>query len=354
MSPKQKHMSYDDEIVAKMRNLRELGFTTPEIAAKLGLTYNQAREAMRRNSIHAPKGKLDAWDTYKEPPVEALLEHVIKGHELARQFDPRQREVFPEFDTKRYVGVVIHGDWHFDHYKTDLRTLVTELEEIGQAEDVFYVFNGDAGDWADIRFPGFNMPSAVVPIAWRYKILFHMVSKIKNLLAVTAGCHDDWLKNRGFFDIIDALKGKANELGLPTYYLGYGGTINFKVGKVTYRIACYHKFAGESQVNDFHPCVKYLQQMDSTADVVAVAHRHDKTGIAYAHFQRQPRVYMRSGSHQYLTDYAWKEGFGGAIARAPMVILNPETKQMIACPNYKEGLEELRRLNAGLPREKRG
>ena len=349
---KTKRTKHTPEVIEDIRKLRGLGLTTSEIALKLDMTYDQILGAIRRNQMPHSERRLDTPDLYEEPPVEELLEHCIKGNELVRDFDPRQREVFPKFDTKRYVGIVFHGDWHFDHYKTDLRTLMNELEEIGKAEDVFYVFNGDSGDWADIRFAGYNMPSMIMPVHLRYKVLFHMVSKIKNLLAVVSGCHDDWLKNRGFFDIISALKDKANALGLPTYYLGYGGQINMTVGKILYRMAVYHKFAGESTVNDFHPCVKYLQQMDSTADIVAIAHRHDKTGIAYAHFQRLPRVYVRSGSHQYLTDYAWKEGFGGAIARAPMVILNPFKKQMIACPNYKEGLEQLRMLNANLPKDK--
>jgi len=56
-------------------------------------------------------------------------------------------------------------------------------------------------------------------------------------------------------------------------------------------------------------------------------------------------VLVRSGSHQYLTDYAWKEGFAGAIARAPMVLLNGAKKEMRACVDYRQGIEDLRRLN---------
>jgi hypothetical protein len=191
------------------------------------------------------------------------------------------------------------------------------------------------------------MPSVLLPIELRYEILFHLISQIPNLLSVTAGCHDDWLKNRGWYDIIAAIRKKHNALGHRTYYLGYGGVINFKVGAVRYRIGVYHKYKGESALNDFMPCMKFLQCQDSSCDIVAIAHRHDKVGVAYQYYQHRPVIFVRSGSHQYITDYAWKEGFAGAIARAPMVLLNGAKKEMRACVNYKDGIKELRSLNAG-------
>jgi hypothetical protein len=251
------------------------------------------------------------------------------------------------YKTKKWVGLIFHGDWHFEHYKTDFQELIKDLERIGAEQEVFYIFNGDAGDWSDIRFKDLSMPSVIIPIELRYEILFHLVSKIPNLLSVTAGCHDDWLKNRGFFDIIAAIQKKRNIIGLSTYYLGYGGIINFKIGKIIYKIGVYHKYGNESALNDFLPCMKFLHQQDSSCDIVAIAHRHDKVGIAYQHYQHRPVVFIRSGSHQYITDYAWKEGFSGAIARAPMVLLNGEQKIMKACVNYKDGLRELRQLNNG-------
>jgi hypothetical protein len=186
-----------------------------------------------------------------------------------------------------------------------------------------------------------------LPIQLRYEIAIHLIKKIKNLLAVVCGCHDDWLKNRGFFDIIGELQKKRNESGLPTYYLGYGGFINLFLNKQIYRMAAYHKFRGESKTNDFLPCANFLRDIDGSCDVVAVSHRHDKSGISFQDYQHVPRVFVRTGSHQYLTDYAWKEGFGGAINRTPMVLLCSSEKRMLAYPSYQEGIEELQRINHG-------
>lgn len=338
-------MKWNKKAVDKLKKLRSIGLTINEISDEMNLSYNQIETALRRNKIKHPSFNEGFADLKELPPVEKLIDFVVKGHDLIREFDPRQREAFPQYKTNKWIGIVFGGDWHFDHYRTDIRTIESALDAIGEEEDVFYVFNGDAGDWGDIRFKGYNMPSLIIPMQLRYKIGFHLISKIKNLLAVTCGCHDDWLRNRGFFDIIGAFQEKRNELGLPTYYLGYGGTINFKVGKIDYRIVAYHKFGYESGNNDFHPCMNYLKKQDMTADIVAVAHRHDKVGISHQFYQHEPKIFIRSGGHQYLTDYAWKEGFSGAINMYPMVLLNGSEKIMKPCINYKEGIKELRRLN---------
>lgn len=345
-------MKWSREKQKELSDLRDLGLTINEIADKFGTTYKSVETALRRYSVKLPKTSVNQIknlffpDVKEMPPVEELLNHVIAGQKLVRRFDPRQREAFPEYKTDKWIGIVIQGDWHFEHYKVDLEALVKDLDTIGAEQDVFYLFNGDAGDWSDVRFAreGYNMPSIIIPIEMRHEILWYFISKIKNLLAVTCGCHDDWVKNR-HFDIIGEIKNKRNAMGLKTYYLGYGGIINFKVGKETYRIAAYHKFGRESIYNDFHPCVKFLQAIDSSCDIVAISHRHDKVGIAHQFYQHVPRIFVRSGSHQYLTDYAWKEGFSGAISYCPMVLLNGSERRMKACVNYREGIEELRRLN---------
>ena len=338
---------WDEKAIERLNRLLKLGLTRKEITREMGVTYDSLDGAIKRYglSLKIQHDKLEVPDGLEFPSAEKLINYLQKGHELIREFDPRQREVFPEYNTKKWIGIVAGGDWHFDHYKTDLRALREDLKNIGEQEEVFYIHNGDVGDWGDIRFKFLNMPSVYLPIKQRYELILHLVSQIKNLLAITAGCHDDWLKNRGFYDIVEEIKKKQNELGIPTYYLGYGGTINFKVGKATYRIASYHKFGYESQNNDFNPNQNYLKKQDATADIVVVSHRHDKVGISYQYYQHTPRIFVRTGSHQYLTDYAWKEGFSGAIARWPMILLNGKEKRMLAMPDYKEGLEELRRLN---------
>ena len=337
---------WTDEEVHKLSKLRGLKMTINEISRELYrpvYSIEMKLKSLARGTDHQCGILMP--DYHQDINPEELLKYVVKGQDLVRRADPREREVFPEYKTNKWVGVVVGGDWHFEHYQTDLEALVADLEAIGKEEDVFYVFNGDVGDWGDVRFKTFNMPSVLLPIQLRYKIVYHLISKIRNLLAVTSGCHDDWVKNRAYFDIIEAIKNKRNYLGLSTYYLGYGGVIHFRVGNSKYKIAVHHKFRGESQINIFHPCMKYLQTIDPNVDVVCIAHRHDKMGISYQYLNHQPRVFIRSGSHQYITDYAWKEGFGGAVARTPMLLLNGERKEMIACADYREGIDRLKSLN---------
>ena len=340
-----KHTKWREEEKITVFSMLALGMTLNEIALHIGRTYEGVRRMLRNHRKKSNQFGVALGDLKELPATEELIKYIEKGQDLMRRFDPRQREVFPEYKTDKWIGIIFQGDWHFEHYKTDLPAIREDLKAIGAEQDVFYVFNGDVGDWGDIRFKDFNMPSVMLPIQLRYKMIHYMFKQIPNLLAVVSGCHDDWLKNRGWYDIIEAIQEKTNESGVPTYYLGYGGAIDFRVGKADYRMGIYHKFGNESQTNPFHPNTKYLIAHDNTADIVAIAHRHDITGISYMHYQHKPRILVRSGSHQYITDYAWKEGFAGAIAKTPMVLLNGKKKEMRACPTYQEGLEVLRMLN---------
>jgi len=345
MNKKEKEiMKWTKDKLKQLQDLLNRHMTVKEVAREMGTTISSVVNTIYRKGVVRPE-KLAMPDRKDFPKGEKLLDYIELGHKVVRKADPRQREVFPIFKTDKWVALACDGDWHFDHYKTDLGDIRASLEEFDKEKYLFWLFNGDAGDWSDLRFKDMNLPSTIVPISIRYEALMHLVDKLENLLAITAGCHDDWLKNRGWYDIPAALQKRSNRAGFKTYYLGYGGTINFKVGNHTYRIAMHHKMPGESMHNIFHPCMRYLKEIDSTADVVIASHRHDKMGVSFLYWQHQARVLVRTGGRQYITDYAWKEGFAGAINRIPVVLLNSQKKEMVAMPSLKEGIKELRRLN---------
>jgi hypothetical protein len=271
---------------------------------------------------------------------EDFLDLIIAGTKAINKKDVRQEEVFPKYENYGWTGLVIGGDWHFEHYKTNTPALIEDLKIIGREPNLLFGFNGDSVDVIDLRFLELENETISIPIRRLYEIVEYLFSLVPNTLFMVMGCHDNWVRTRARFDIMEALQSK-----IPGYYLGFGGTVNLKLGDVVYRIVAYHKYGCEAKYNIFHPCSNYLNQMDATADVVAIAHRHDLVGVAYAYIQGRPRIFIRSGSHQYKTDYAWKEGFRGAIARWPMVLLNGKEKRMIPVPNFKEGIPILRALN---------
>lgn len=280
--------------------------------------------------------------------TQNLLRLVIEGNALLNEADVRQEEVFPEYQWKGWTGLVIGGDWHFEHYRTDTKAIIEMLKEIGQEKHLWYGFNGDAVDVLRLRFMELENETLDIPIRRRYEIINYLFTLIPNTLFVTMGCHDNWLRTRAFYDIAEQL-----QKTIQGYYLGYGGTVNFKTGDVTYRIAAYHKFGFESQNNHFHPNYNYLKKIDASADIVAVAHRHDIVGISQVFWQDKDRVFIRSGSQQYKTEYAWREGFRGAINRYPMVLLNGTERRMICGVNYREGIPYLRYLNKEYAKHKK-
>ena len=281
----------------------------------------------------------------KMPPDSSpqdFLKFVIEGNKLLNARDVRQEIVYPVIDWKGWIGLIIGGDWHFEHYKTDTEALINDLKLIGQERNLFYGFNGDMGDFIDLRFMELENETIDIPLRRRYEVIRYLISLVPNMLFMVTGCHDNWVRTRGRYDIIEAVQQE-----IMGYYLGFGGTVVLKLGDVNYRIGAHHKFGHESMYNHFHPNYKYLQKMDAEADIVCIAHRHDIVGISQVYWQGIPKIFIRSGSQQFKTNYAWKEGFRGAIARYPMVLLNGTKKQMLCVVNFRTGLPILRALNDG-------
>jgi len=323
--------------------LASLFSTTPmAINKKLGIL----RKAGRVGTLH-PGG---TWGTKRlvtidkkfpaENMSEQFLKLVIDGNALLNARDVRQEEVSPSYDWKGWTGLVIGGDWHFEHYRTDAESVITTLKEIGREPHLWFGFNGDAIDVLRLRFMELENETLDIPLRIRYEMIRYLFSLIPNTLFVVTGCHDNWVRTRAFYDIMEEL-----QKTIQGYYLGFGGVLNFKVGNVTYRIAAHHKFGFESVNNHFHPNYNYLKKMDAAVDIVAIAHRHDIVGVSHVHWQDKDRVFMRSGSQQYKTNYAWKEGFRGAVNRYPMVLLHGTERRMINVMNYREGIQILRLLN---------
>lgn len=317
----------------------QLGATKMAVNKHLGRLRKEGRIGYLGNQ-NVPK--LSVIDK-KLPPEDfapKLLKLIVDGNKLLNARDVRQEEVYPKVNWKKWIGLCVGGDWHIDHYRTYAEGIVADLKKIGQEPYLYYGFNGDLIDMLNLRFIELENETLTVPSRRLYEVVEYLVSLVPNMLFMVTGCHDNWVRTRARYDIIEAIQQK-----IFGYYLGFGGTLNFQVGDVTYRIVAKHKHGHESSLNHFHPCYNYLRNVDATADVIAVAHRHDIVGISHVYWQGVPKIFIRSGSHQYKTNYAWKEGFTGAVARYPMLLLNGTEKRMIAVCNFREGLPLLRRLN---------
>jgi len=350
--------TYSDALVRLYNEYINRNHTSKRIlyslAAELGVSRMSVNGRIKRLKA---SGKLHRFSDCYVPPKpiltpdkkfgeenypEKVLDYIIQGNKLLNKKDLRQEEVWPEIKTDGWVGLVIGGDWHFEHYRTNTEALIAELKLIGKEPNLYFGFNGDLGDFIDLRFMELENETIDFPLRDRIKVIEYLVSLVPNMLFMVMGCHDNWVRTRARRDMIEDIQSK-----IIGYYLGFGGTVNFKVGDITYRIAAHHKYGFEAGNNHFNPCYTFLNKMDSTPDIISFAHRHDIVGISYVYWQGQPKVFMRSGSHQYKTEYAWKEGFRGAVARYPMVLLNGKEKMMLPVVNFKIGLPILRALNEG-------
>ena len=331
----------------------------PGYLNELAVVFQSSRNSINQKICDLRRaGLVDRWALKRDSTVETKivrtpdkkmvdsaspkewLELLMEGTRLINKCDKRQEEVHPSVDTNGWIGLVVGGDWHIEHYRTDVAEVINSLTLIGKEPNLYFGFNGDSVDVINLRFMELENEIVSIPLRRLYDVVKYLFSLVPNTLFVVMGCHYNWVRTRARYDILEAVQSS-----IMGYYLGFGGTVNFHVGNSTYRIAALHKYAQESQTNPFHPCAKYLLNMDMSADVVCLAHRHDIVGISHTHVQGVPRIFMRSGSAQYRTEYAWKEGFRGAINRYPMVLLSGSEKRMIPVNNFKEGIPILREMN---------
>jgi len=268
---------------------------------------------------------------------ENLWHTLEKLQDESRKLSTWQEEANIEIDTDKPILFVGLSDLHIGAIQTKYRELRNTVELLA---DVPNIYVGSVGDTVDNYLPSFHnegMFNAMIPPEVQKRLVEYLYEKIGDkLLFLVNGCHDEASHNADDFDWTKYLQEKFQCVNL-----GFGGFINLKVGKITYRICARHKYRFNSSLNLTHT-VKRMREQIGNFDIGIIGHNH-QSAIELTTIAGEEKVFIRPGSFKRADRYARSLGFTSAkTCDMPTVILYPDEKRMIPQLNIENAVTVLK------------
>ena len=245
----------------------------------------------------------------------------------------------------RYVGITALSDFHIGHEGVDYKRLQHDINVIAKTPNMFIAFLGDTIDnFINEKHLGAIINAVSSPKQQLY-MLQHLLSMLKDpkakILFVTKDNHvSNRLKKATGIDW-------SNKMW-DDYGVFYGGEevrCELYLGKQQYNILARHSFRGQSSVHLTAGAKKLLREgMYEDIDVVMLAHKHEGAAELFS-YRGRPRLAIQTSTYKLLDPYASHLGFHPPTVFMPCIILSPETKDFILCPNVDVAAEMLGVLN---------
>ena len=265
--------------------------------------------------------------------IEERSKSAIAGIEDARWADIEIK------DSNRFIGIAFASDQHIGNPFCDHERLREDSEMVANHPDCYIIHAGDYIDNFIIDKPRPAMKSPIPPsIQW--KLCEHYIDICtKSLLAIVAGNHDLW--TAGMTDY-DPLKKMANERGI----LYHAHELNLRVtfGKVKYHISVRHKRRGNSQIDPSRVVKKMWDDGEADFDIGVIGHHHVPIISPFTKHGLE-RWAIRPGAYKIVDTFGEMCGFPRERPTCPMVILNPETREIQAFSDLRHGLRTLNAIN---------
>lgn len=258
-----------------------------------------------------------------------------------RALDITQNIAHAVINTDLPIGVIFAGDFHVGGRGTDHELLLNDFEMWRALYPAVRVVGmGDYGEHFSGRMARIGVTQHVIPIDVQVQIVqdIFCCERMKPLwLAFLKGNHDGWAGP----ELSNYVMRMAEECGVP--FLGLGGELYLTVGRVEYKLALWHRYPGASVINKGNN-QRRVRIDHNGADVVCLAHLHN----VYTEFGNtggQDHIGLRCGAYKVTDEHA-RDVAGNVIAdtRMPMVIFNPNEKDMKVYEDYRKGVAELLRL----------
>jgi hypothetical protein len=254
-----------------------------------------------------------------------------------------QKEISIKIATKKWIGIAMVGDLHIGNMATDYKAMLAHRDMIAEEDNVYVILNGD---YCDNYIPSSHvagMFEALFPPAVQKNLAKDYITSIKSkVLALVAGCHDIWGMKAADFDLTEYLA-KHGEAA----YLGSGGTVFLTVGKITYKIAMRHKYRYNNADNPT-ATVKKMFEKCGGFDVGVVSHNHVacmEECVKEGMDGNKKRLFVRAGTYKTHDRYGKQLGFSEGDIGVPIVLFNPESRDIRGFQDLAEGIEYLRFLN---------
>lgn len=255
-----------------------------------------------------------------------------------------QNEVNIRINTNKWIGIAFVGDLHIGNMATDYKIMLEHRDLIAKTKDLYVILNGD---YCDNYIPTSHvagMFEALFPPAVQKNLAKDYIETLKDkVLALIAGCHDIWGMKAADFDLTEYLA-KHGEAA----YLGNGGVVNLMVGKQMYKLMMRHKYKFNSADNPT-ATVKKMFEKSGGFDVGVVSHNHvacmeESTKESMDGYKK--RLFIRAGTYKTHDRYGKQMGFSEGDVSVPVVLFNPDTRDIRGFQDLREGIEYLSYLNA--------
>ena len=236
------------------------------------------------------------------------------------------------------IGVAFVGDVHLGSSYVDYAQEELDRRLIRETEGLYVIAGGDGID-NPIKHVSM-MVSASMNATEQWRWLGDWVSDLADkLVAIIGGNHEEWtVAATGFDPLMEIVR----RLG-PTPVDPARLRIDLGVGTQTYRVFVTHKSRMNSTFNASHS-VKQLHRLNEVFDVGVACDRHT--------FALEPWVAntglmtwcARPGSYQITSGFARGKGFGEALPASPVIIFDPDKREMYGCVNVEQGARVLSAL----------
>jgi hypothetical protein len=278
----------------------------------------------RKNNVPKP----DLWK-YKEAENEYYIEQFNIENTI-------------ELYDKKYVGLVFVGDAHFGGKGVDMRRAREHAQLISKHKNVYVLLGGDMTD----NFVRTKILSAIVnkTTAPREEhLLFERYLSWlgDNALLAVGGNHEGWSKQIAGIDLFRSLY-KRHQIA----YSQYDFKIDLRCGKMDYFIYMRHKYKYRSVYNNTHGIQAHQRNHGLGFDVGVGFHYHTYAVSEYMWGDpKKKRIAVQCGSYKVADVYAREIAVGQSTPIMPMIIFNPDKRDMIVHKDLESGLKHLSFLN---------
>jgi len=270
----------------------------------------------------------DLWAT-----IEAQSKKAIEATEDARWATVHIK------NSDRYIGIAFQSDQHIGNSFCDHERLRKDTELIVNHPDCYVIHAGDYIDNFIIDKPRPAMKARIPPsVQWR--LCEHYINmSAPSLMAVVAGNHDLWTSGMTDFD---PLKKMVEEHGV----LYHQHELNLRLihGKVAYHLSIRHKRRGNSNLDPSRVVKKMWDDGECDFDVGVIGHHHTPSVVPFTRHGVE-RWSVRPGAYKIIDTFGEMCGFPRERPTSPMIILDPETRDIQAFTDLRHGLRMLNALN---------
>ena len=258
-----------------------------------------------------------------------LAKHATTTQEINDKLNDQQRTAEITIRTKRPIGVVFTGDWHFGDGATNHEAWYNDIERMLSTKHMYVIDMGD--DIQNMR--SFKTLSGVLgqaltpsqQAAALASLIDEMAENNKILAKVDAN-HDGEFDERIFGEAIQ--KYYRTKLNAPVF--NNRGLLKLVVGSEVYWIALFHKTRFSSFIRPSHGAYREFQ-MFAPADIIAGAHDHQPAMEALPMYTTARSSGMGIGGMTYLlkigtyqdSEFGWKYFHNGGFPLNWVTVLWP-------------------------------